>query len=147
MWLFSISQTSWGCFEGLDNRVTCLLVVERQNGLKLGYLRVISCHWFFSVLPIDFRGKLHMQINTRIWSLFISLFLVISLYPNASKHMELITAFNIILVFLSLEELILHLVNRIIWKDCLVPSVIIQKLILWHTILGQDWSRVAETNG
>lgn len=45
-----------------------------------------------------------MQINTRIWSLFISMLLVISLYPNASKHMELITAFNITLALLSLEE-------------------------------------------
>jgi len=56
-----------------------------------------------------------MQINTRIWFLFISVLLVISLYPNASKHMELSTAFSItcgLVVFGG--ELSLRLVNRII---------------------------------
>lgn len=82
----------------------------------------------FLALPIDSSSEFHIQINTRIWPLFISTLLVLPLYPNASKHVELITAFHIILALLSLEELSLHLVNRIIWKDCLVTSAIDPKI-------------------
>lgn len=42
----------------------------------------------FLALPIDSSSEFHIQINTRIWPLFISTLLVLPLYPNASKHVN-----------------------------------------------------------